>query len=126
MKKFFLMSIVMLMLALSCKGDSNIVVVINEDGTTSNGSVFSAIDDESFYLDYISYWIEEGHLVVTGCDEDRFKGVAEIPSRITYKGNTYEVLSIGEETFRNCDVLTSVTIPNSVTSIERLAFYLCI
>jgi hypothetical protein len=96
-----------------------------EEVTFSNGHIFSAIDDKNFYMDFIKYTVEKGHLVVTGYDEDRFKGVAEIASRITYKGNTYEVTSIGEDAFRMCSGLTSVIIPNSVTSIGKDAFSGC-
>ena len=35
------------------------------------------------------------------------------------------VTSIGEEAFTNCSGLTSITIPNSVTSIDRYAFKYC-
>ena len=102
-----------------------IVVVVNEDGTTSNGSIFSAIDDKNFYVDYIKYTVEEGHLAVSGYDKAGFKGVANIISKLTYKGNTYEVLTIGEDAFKRCTVMTSVTIPNNVTSIGSNAFYGC-
>ena len=114
-------------------GGSNITVVVNENGTTSNGSIFSAIDDKNFYLDYIKYTVAEGHLVVTGYDKAGFKGVANIVSRITYKGNTYEVLEIGNGeynssfpgAFHGCRSLTSVSIPNSVTKIGYAAFEGC-
>ena len=95
-------------------------VVINTDGSTSNGSIFSAIDDKNFYLDYIKYTVEEGHLVVSGYDKAGFKDNAKIASSITYKQNTYEVLSIGDKAFNECTGLTNITIPNSVT---RIAFY---
>ena len=62
-------------------------VVVNDDGTTSNGGIFSAIDDKNFYLDYIKYTVEEGHLVVSGYDKAGFKGEAKIVSSITYKQN---------------------------------------
>ena len=100
-------------------------VIVKDDGTTSNGSTFSAIDDKNFYLDYIKYTVEEGHLVVSGYDKAGFNGVAKIVSGITYKGNTYEVLRIGDIAFEGCKSLTSVTIPNSVTSIGDGAFYDC-
>ncbi len=109
---------------------ADIHVVVNEDGTTSNGSLFSAIDDKNFYVDYIKYTVKDGHLIVSGYDPVGFKGVANIIARITYKGNTYEVLGIGYSSdhiypFKDCQKITSVIIPNSVTSIERHAFRAC-
>ncbi|MBR0046949.1 MAG: leucine-rich repeat domain-containing protein [Bacteroidaceae bacterium] len=106
-------------------GSGNTNVLVNENGTTSNGSIFSAIDDKNFYLDYIKYTVEEGHLVVTGYDKTGFKGQANIVSRITYKGNTYEVLRIYPWTFKDCSILTSVTIGNCVTSINSYDFSGC-
>ena len=102
-----------------------IIVVVNEDGTTSNGSIFSAIDDKNYYIDYIKYTVKEGHLAVSGYDKTGFKGVAYIISKLTYKGNTYEVLEINSEAFSRCSNLTFVTIPNSVISIGWSAFYGC-
>jgi hypothetical protein len=49
----------------------------------------------------------------------------DIPSKIEYDGQTYPVTSIGSSAFSYCTGLTSVTIPNSVTSIEYYAFYGC-
>ena len=133
--KFLSMMMLMAMalpLMISCSkddgddgGGNNTYVVIKEDGTTSGGHTFSAIDDKNFYLDYIKYSVEEGHLVVSGYDKAGFKGVANIVARITYKGNTYEVLSIGNRAFSDCSGLTSVDIPNGVTSIGWGAFNGC-
>jgi hypothetical protein len=49
-----------------------------------------------------------------------------IPESVVYEGKTYRVTSIGAEAFKKCNRLTSVTIPNSVTSIEEYAFQGCI
>ena len=100
-------------------------IVINENGKASNGSMFSAVDDKNYYLDYIKYSVEEGHLAVSGYDKTGFNGEAKIVSSITYKGNHYEVLSINNNVFKNCEKLTSLTLPNSVTSIGSSAFEGC-
>ena len=99
-------------------------VVINTDGSTSNGSVFSAIDDKRFYLDNIRYTVEEEHLVVSGFDGG-LNGNAKIASSITYKQKSYDVLGISDYAFNSCEKLTSITIPNSVTNIGYGAFRSC-
>ena len=57
--------------------------------------------------------------VITGYEGDA-KELA-IPEEL----NGYRVTSIGQDAFRNCDSLTSVTIPDGVTSIGNGAFYGC-
>ena len=55
-----------------------------------------------------------------------YSGVVVIPESVTYNGKTYSVTSIDRFAFFNCSGLTSVTIPNSVTSIDSYAFEYCI
>ena len=55
----------------------------------------------------------------------KFSGAINIPSTVSYNGETYSVTSIGNFVFEYCIGLTSVTIPNSVTTIGDAAFRYC-
>lgn len=57
---------------------------------------------------------------------NEYAGAVVIPESVTHNDNTYSVTSIGYRTFQGCSELTSITIPNSVTSIEGFAFRGCI
>lgn len=53
---------------------------------------------------------------------NEYIGTVIIPSTVNYKSNTYRVTSIGSYAFRDCSSLTSITIPEGVTSIGGSAF----
>ena len=55
--------------------------------------------------------------------DNEYYGSVVIPETVTYNGITYSVTSIGDGAFHYCSSLTSVTIPNSVTSIGEYAFW---
>lgn len=59
-------------------------------------------------------------------NSNRYTGHVVIPETVTYNGNTYPVITIGDYAFYGCSDLTSVTIPNSVSTIGYDAFYNCI
>lgn len=54
---------------------------------------------------------------VTESPDKNYKGRITIPSQVSYAGKVFNVTSIGNYAFYKCSDLTSVTIPNSVTSI---------
>lgn len=54
-----------------------------------------------------------------------YYGAVNIPSIVDYNGKTYSVTLIANQAFRDCLNTTSVTIPESVTSIGEEAFYNC-
>lgn len=54
-----------------------------------------------------------------------YTGNIVIPEVVSYNEKSYTVTSIGNEAFKGCIGLTSVTIPNSVISIGYRAFYEC-
>ena len=53
---------------------------------------------------------------------NEYSGNVVIPESVTYNGKNYPVTSIGNDAFGGCSNLTSVTIPNSVTTIGSNAF----
>ena len=56
---------------------------------------------------------------------DDYSGYIVIPGAVTFNNNIYTIVSIGDETFRLCKDLVSITIPNSVTSIGYYVFAEC-
>ncbi len=52
-------------------------------------------------------------------------GPLVIPASVSYQGHDYTVTAIGNTAFMYCFYLTSLTIPNSVTTIEEGAFAYC-
>lgn len=54
-----------------------------------------------------------------------YSGTVTIPSAVTFKGETYNVTSIGEAAFAYCKDLTEIIIPEGVTRIGHNAFYDC-
>lgn len=85
------------------------ISVKNEDGIT-------------IYYNYINDFSVE----VTRNSNIKYEGNVKIPERINDKGNQLSVTNIGRYAFLNCSGLTSVTIPNSITTIEDAAFKGCI
>ena len=54
-----------------------------------------------------------------------YSGDIQIPSSVTYSSKSYRVIAIGASAFKGCVNITSINIPNSVTSIGRYLFYNC-
>ncbi len=70
--------------------------------------------------DYYSYTVSNGEAIITACDTS-ISGVVTIPSTL---GDCY-VTGIDNEAFKDCTLLTSITIPAGVKSIGYWAFYNC-
>jgi sorbitol-specific phosphotransferase system component IIA len=100
------------------KNFKNIKIDANVSDEIGGGDVVSRE-----LIDGIYYDIDGFDATVVGCLNSVTN--LNIPSEITYNGHTYPVMSIGDKAFYKCTGLTSVTIPNSVTTIENGAFYSC-
>lgn len=75
-------------------------------------------DGVTIYYNYIN---DDKELEVT---VGNYQGNIVIPEEVTFMNRTRKVTSIGDRAFYKC-ILTSVTIPNSVTSIGYEAFFYC-
>ena len=111
MKKQLLLLVVMLLPMVASAHD---IEVANADGKTIyyvwiNNNTELAVSYRGSNAD--SFW-------------DEYSGNVVIPESVTYNGNTYSVTSIGNSAF-SMSTVTSVTIPNSVTSIGKFALSLC-
>ena len=76
-------------------------------------------------IDGIYYGLSQTSASVSS-GPNKYTGDVNIPKSVTYNNKTYNVTSIGDLAFSSCTGLTSITIPNSVTSIGFGVFYGCI
>lgn len=80
---------------------------------------------EPVEIDGIYYnLIQKAKIAEVTSNPNRYSGDVIIPKEVEFEGMRYAVTSIRELAFHNCS-LTSITIPNSVTSIGSSAFSLC-
>ena len=54
-----------------------------------------------------------------------YKGIINIPEKVTFEGTTYEVATIANEAFKDCKDLTEISIPKTITKIGGHAFKGC-
>ncbi|MCD7827165.1 MAG: leucine-rich repeat protein [Clostridiales bacterium] len=74
---------------------------------------------------YLTYIVENGEATIIGCD-DSISGAYTIPDALDgYPVTTIEAEDEYYYGFSGCDSLTSITIPDSVTSIDYRAFCGC-
>ena len=94
-------------------------------------SVFFAVSSSAYNYeaDGIYYNVNEtektAEVTNKGLYEVSYSGSIEIPSSIVINEVEYKIASIGESAFYYCSGLTSIIIPNSVTSIGSFAFRGC-
>ena len=81
-----------------------------------------------FTVGDLNYRVNEDQVSVTvigHVDGYNAQGALAIPESVSYEGHDYAVTVIGNAAFMYCFYLTSLTIPNSVNTIEEAAFAYC-
>jgi len=81
--------------------------------------------DGIFYYRISATDLEVAYKVFSDNNRTAYTGSVTIPATVTYNGKTFNVTSIGEYAFRDCNSLSSVNIPSSVKTIKNYAFYNC-
>ena len=90
----------------------------------------TAVNAYDFNMNGIYYVIHGHNVTVVSSNSNWYLGGAysgdiAIPKTVTYNGTTYNVTAIGEGAFWICPGLTSITLPNSIVTIEDCSFTSC-
>ena len=80
-------------------------------------AVFLSLPMLAIEFDGINYELNSETKQATVMVSGKYSGEIVIPESVEHEGTAYSVTSIGNGAFQYCTGLTSVTIPNSVTSI---------
>lgn len=82
---------------------------------------------QTFEQDGIRYgfWEVGNKSLAVYSGTEPYSGDIVIPDSISYEGKNYAVTAIMSQAFKNCDQLTSVSLPNTLTLIDMYAFSGC-
>lgn len=95
-------------------------------GWSSFQNIVEAKDfGKEFEVDGISFKIGENKTVSVISKTEKYTGNVVIPNKVEYNGDYFVVISIAQSAFEGCIDMTSVSIPDSVTTIEESAFEGC-
>ncbi|MBR6083661.1 MAG: leucine-rich repeat protein [Salinivirgaceae bacterium] len=93
---------------------------------TKDTTINAVFKKEILVGDSLVYTLTSATTVSVGKGSTKPKGVLEIPATVTdADGDSFSVTKIGNYAFEDCSGLTSVTLPNGITSISFSAFRRC-
>ena len=96
---------------------------LQPDGTVT-WTVFQGAKMTFKVIDAEKKWVQVGNGIAPSISQDT-AGEVTIPNEIVIDGETYIVVGIGDYGFYNCDKLTAIWLPESLTFIGKYAFYGC-
>lgn len=79
-------------------------------------------------IDGVTYEFNEpasGEATVVPSSNSEYRGEVFIPATVTYNGQEYTVTVIGDNAFKQCRELTSVSMPYTIKSLGNKAFFQC-
>ena len=79
-------------------------------------------------IDGVTYEFNEpasGEATVVPSSNSEYRGEVFIPATVTYNGQEYTVTVIGDNAFKQCRNLTSVSMPYTIKSLGDKAFFQC-
>ena len=79
-------------------------------------------------IDGVTYEFDEpatGEATVVPSNNGNYSGEIFIPATVTYNGQEYTVTVIGDNAFKQCRNLTSVSMPYTIKSLGDKAFFQC-
>ena len=85
---------------------------------------FISVENSDGAIIYYRF-INDGKELSVTCGEKKYEGDVDIPEEVTYMGESLKVTAIGDNAFKDCVRLTSVTIPDGMTNIGYNAFEQC-
>lgn len=86
-----------------------------------NGMTYTVIDAEAKTVRTKANWYQYAE----NLPEDMFDGTLVIPATVSDGTDDYTVVEIGTHTFDNCEPLTAISLPETLTSIAPYAFASC-
>ena len=92
--------------------------------SASRPNIRLTIDVQTTTLNGIEYMLSGGKAVVTGATSV-LPSVVNIPASVTYGGKSYPVMAIASPIFKGNTTITSVSLPNSIGSIDSNMFDGC-